>query len=176
MKISQGLLVRKRRRRRKLPGSGALRSLRCAPLLIFDSTFFFFLFFFASVQPKETPVVFRPPAAFQSETPGADTWRRHLRQNHPRSSLTLLCCCSALGRHPAPRPAVAARLNASGSEDSHRGPYQQTQSSLLECRAARAEGSSPGTRHPKTRFRCCSCMRFTCMRFTTHTRRQRASS
>ena len=31
-----------------------------------------------------------------------DTWRRHLRQNHPRSSLSLLCCCSALGRHPAP--------------------------------------------------------------------------
>jgi hypothetical protein len=75
-KSSHGLLVWKRRRRRKRPGSGAYLP---STLYIFDSTFF-----------------------FESLSTLRDTLCRHLRQHQPRSSLSLLCCCPALGRHPAP--------------------------------------------------------------------------
>jgi hypothetical protein len=82
---SHGLLVWKRRRRSWRPGSVALRGLRTTRCSIFRSTFLFFPFFLdlRLALPR-------------------DHWRRHLRQNHPRTSLSLLCCCHALGRHPAP--------------------------------------------------------------------------
>ena len=72
---SHGLLVWKRRRRRNRPGSGASASkiLNSMPLFLFS-----FL--------------------LRRDTFGA---QKNLRQNQPRSSLTLFCCCSALGRHPA---------------------------------------------------------------------------
>ncbi len=113
-KSSHSFLVWKRRRRRKRPASASFRSLRAA-LLIFDSTFFFPLLFFPFS--PHLGSLFRSPAAFESETPGANTWRRHLRQNQPRSSLTLLGCCSALGRHPAPstrRCCAAQRVRLRG--------------------------------------------------------------
>ena len=96
-KSSHGFLVWKRRRRRKRPGSGALRSLR-STLLHFRFHFFLFSFLFRSLKPSRHLA-------------------RHLRQNHPRCSLSLLCCCSALGRHPAPstrRCCAAQRVRLRG--------------------------------------------------------------
>jgi hypothetical protein len=81
---SHGLLVWKRRRRSMRPGSAALRGLR-STLLHFSIPLFSFFFF-------------SPPGTSLPPRHVAQT----LRQNQPRSSLSLLCCCSALGRHPAP--------------------------------------------------------------------------
>jgi hypothetical protein len=100
-KSSHGLLVWKRRRRRKRPGSAALRGLR-STLLHYSIPIFLFSFLFK---------------ASYSFCPSRDHWRKHLRQNHPRHSLLLLCCCSALGRHPAPstcRCCAAQRVRLRG--------------------------------------------------------------
>jgi hypothetical protein len=86
---SNGSLVWKSRRgRRGRPGSAALRSLR-STLLHFSIPLFLFSFLFTGL----------------------------LRQNHPRSSLSLLFCFSALGRHPAPstrRCCAAQRVRLQG--------------------------------------------------------------
>jgi hypothetical protein len=101
-KSSHGLLVWKRRRRRKRPGSGALPSLP-STLYIFDATFFFFPFWRLFDTPcADTSANITPAPLSHSSVaapPSADTLR--------------------------PALAVAALLNASGSEDSYRGPYQQ---------------------------------------------------
>jgi hypothetical protein len=208
-KSSHGLLVWKRRRRRKRPGSGALRSLRSTLLHFAIPLFFFFGFFRPPADtppesapllsltpllllcPHQTPCAQHPPLLRCSTRPAprtltgahtsrpraalrgtlasfsSDTWRRHLhlRQNQPRSSLSLLCCCSALGRHSAsstPKPIPPGVVASSHTSRRRRH--------TSECRAARPWGRSRGTRETKTHFRCCSCRRF-----TTHTRRQRAS-
>ena len=73
---------------------------------IFDSTFFFFRFFL-----------------------GLSSLRDTLRDNSAKITPAALSHCSVAALPSAdtlrPAPAVAALLNASGSEDSHRGPYQQ---------------------------------------------------
>ena len=55
--------------------------------------------------------------------------RRHLAQTSDKITPAPLSHSSVAALPSAdtlrPAPAVAARLNASGSEDSHRGPYQQ---------------------------------------------------
>jgi hypothetical protein len=108
-KRSHGLLVWKHRRRRKRQGPAALRSLRSTLLHFPIQTLFFFPFFL------------RPPA-FSPR----DTWRRHLRQINPAPlSHSSVAALPFPWQTPcAQHPAVAALLNASGSEDSHRGPYQ----------------------------------------------------
>ena len=120
-KSSHGFLVWKRRRRRKRAGSGALRSLR-STLLHFRFHFFLFSFLFRPSS-RKTP--------FGEQTPRKIT-------PAPLSHCSVAALPSADTLRPA--PAVAALLNASGSEDSHRGPYQEVQSSLerhtSECRAA----------------------------------------
>ena len=99
-KLNHGLLVWKRRRgRHKRPGSAALRGLRSTHLHFSIPLLSFFLSLRAAV--------------FSS----GDTLRRHLRQNDPRPALSLLCCCSALGRHPAPstrRCCAAQRVRFQG--------------------------------------------------------------
>ncbi len=99
-------------------------------------------------------------------------FKDHTSATSLRLPLRILCCCSALGRHPAPRTRLCAAKTRQAFEDSHRGPYQQAQYCPLRhtrgWRAARPRASSPGTRQQKTR--CCSCRRF-----TTHTGRRCAS-
>jgi hypothetical protein len=90
-KSSHSLLVWKRRRRRKRPASASLRSLRAPTHFRFH--FFLFSFLFSLLHPR-LGVLFRPLAAFESETPGANTWRRHLRKSPTLLSHTprLLLC------------------------------------------------------------------------------------
>jgi hypothetical protein len=59
--------------------------------------------------------------ALSPETTGADTFAKITPAPLVHSSVGALPSAYTL----RPAPAVAARLNASGSEDSHRGPYQQ---------------------------------------------------
>jgi hypothetical protein len=108
-KSSHGLLVWKRRRRRRRPGSAALRSLP-STLLHFSIPLFLFSFLFKGLLQLALP-----------ETTGADTSAKITPAPLVHSSVAALPSADSL----RPAPAVAARLNASGSEDSHRGPYQQ---------------------------------------------------
>ena len=112
-KSRHDLLVWKRRRRRKRPGSGALRSLRSTLLPFSIPLLPFFLFFVLSFS-----VGLLPPSL---QKPIADTSAKIT--HGPLSLPSVAALPSADTQRPA--PAVAALLNASGSEDSHRGPYQQ---------------------------------------------------
>jgi hypothetical protein len=92
-KIGHSFHVWKRRRGRKRPGSGALRNF-VGHHTHFLSTFFTFLSF--SLLLPDTFVATTQLSHYSvADLPSADALR--------------------------PAPAVAARLNASGSEDSHRG-------------------------------------------------------
>jgi len=106
-KSSHSFLVWKRRRRRNV--QDLVRCVVCGPrYCIFDSTFFFFPFFLRPPSSRKTP--------FGEQTPRKIT-------PAPLSHCSVAALPSADTLRPA--PAVAALLNASGSEDSHRGPYQQ---------------------------------------------------